>query len=78
VTPRERMRVALSHKEPDRVPIDLGASIVTSITKAAYVPRGAAAAARPWACAMAAKIGTIYCRGEGAQCRDGREAWGTR
>jgi len=38
VTPRERMKVALSHKEPDRVPIDLGASIVTSITKAAYVP----------------------------------------
>jgi uroporphyrinogen decarboxylase len=32
------MKVALSHKEPDRVPIDLGASIVTSITKAAYVP----------------------------------------
>ena len=38
MTPRERMKVALSHKEPDRVPIDLGASIVTSITKAAYVP----------------------------------------
>jgi uroporphyrinogen decarboxylase len=38
VTPRERLKVALSHKEPDRVPIDLGASIVTSITKAAYVP----------------------------------------
>lgn len=36
--PRERVRLALSHKEPDRVPIDLGASIVTSITKAAYVP----------------------------------------
>ena len=38
MTPRERLRLALSHKEPDRVPIDLGASIVTSITKAAYVP----------------------------------------
>ena len=38
MTSRERMKVALSHKEPDRVPIDLGASIVTSITKAAYVP----------------------------------------
>ena len=38
MTPRERMKVALGHKEPDRVPIDLGASIVTSITKAAYVP----------------------------------------
>lgn len=38
MTPRERVRLALGHKEPDRVPIDLGASIVTSITKAAYVP----------------------------------------
>jgi uroporphyrinogen decarboxylase len=38
VTPRERVRLALRHKEPDRVPIDLGASIVTSITRAAYVP----------------------------------------
>ena len=38
MTPRERLKIALSHKEPDRVPIDLGASIVTLITKAAYVP----------------------------------------
>ena len=38
MTPRERLRLTLDHKEPDRVPIDLGASIVTSITKAAYVP----------------------------------------
>jgi uroporphyrinogen decarboxylase len=35
---RERVLLALDHKEADRVPIDLGASIVTSITKAAYVP----------------------------------------
>jgi uroporphyrinogen decarboxylase len=34
---RERVRLALDHKEPDRVPIDLGATIVTSITKSAYL-----------------------------------------
>ena len=38
MTPRERVRRALAHEEADRVPIDLGSSIVTSITKAAYVP----------------------------------------
>ena len=38
MTPRERMRRALAHREADRVPVDLGSSIVTSITKAAYVP----------------------------------------
>jgi len=38
VTPRERVLTALDHREPDRVPIDLGSSIVTSITKAAYLP----------------------------------------
>jgi uroporphyrinogen decarboxylase len=38
MTPRERIRRALAHEEADRVPIDLGSSIVTSITKAAYVP----------------------------------------
>jgi uroporphyrinogen decarboxylase len=38
MTPRERILAALDHREPDRVPIDLGSSIVTSITKAAYVP----------------------------------------
>ena len=40
MTPRERILAALDHQESDRVPIDLGSSIVTSITKAAYVPRG--------------------------------------
>jgi uroporphyrinogen decarboxylase len=34
--PRERVLAALNHREPDRVPIDLGASTVTSITKGAY------------------------------------------
>ena len=38
MTSRERVRTALDHREPDRVPVDLGGSIVTSITKAAYVP----------------------------------------
>lgn len=34
---RERVRLALNHQEPDRVPIDLGATIVTSIAKKAYL-----------------------------------------
>ena len=38
MTPRERVLAALAHQEPDRVPIDLGSSIVTSCTKAAYEP----------------------------------------
>lgn len=33
---RERVLAALAHQEPDRVPIDLGSSIVTSITRRAY------------------------------------------
>jgi uroporphyrinogen decarboxylase len=35
---RERVRAALSHREPDRVPIDLGSTCVTSITSGAYGP----------------------------------------
>jgi uroporphyrinogen decarboxylase len=38
MTPRERVQRALAHQEADRVAIDLGSSIVTSITKAAYIP----------------------------------------
>lgn len=34
---RQRVMMALNHQEPDRVPIDLGATIVSSITKAAYI-----------------------------------------
>jgi uroporphyrinogen decarboxylase len=34
---RERVQLALDHKEPDRVPIDLGATIVSSITRRAYM-----------------------------------------
>jgi uroporphyrinogen decarboxylase len=38
MNPRERVLLALNHKEPDRIPIDLGATIVSSITKRAYIP----------------------------------------
>jgi uroporphyrinogen decarboxylase len=34
---RERVTLALNHKEPDRIPLDLGGTIVTSITRSAYV-----------------------------------------
>jgi len=33
---RERVLTALNHEEPDRVPIDLGGSVVTSISKLTY------------------------------------------
>jgi uroporphyrinogen decarboxylase len=38
MTPRERILAALSHREPDRVPVDLGSTCVTSIVAGAYVP----------------------------------------
>ena len=34
---RERVMLALNHKEPDRIPIDLGGSICSSIHKSAYI-----------------------------------------
>jgi len=34
---RERVRLALNHQEPDRIPIDLGATIVSSIARTTYV-----------------------------------------
>jgi len=34
---RQRVLQALNHQEPDRVPIDLGATIVSSIAKKAYI-----------------------------------------
>lgn len=37
MTPRERVKLALNHQEPDRVPIDLGGSICSSIHKKAYI-----------------------------------------
>ncbi|MGO9310749.1 MAG: uroporphyrinogen decarboxylase family protein [Spirochaetia bacterium] len=36
MTSRERIQTALAHEEPDRVPIDLGGSVVTSIGIPAY------------------------------------------
>jgi uroporphyrinogen decarboxylase len=37
MTSRERVIQSLNHKEPDRVPIDLGATIVSSIVKQTYI-----------------------------------------
>lgn len=34
---RKRLLITLNHKEPDRIPLDLGGTIVTSITRDAYV-----------------------------------------
>ena len=36
MTPRDRLMTALDHREPDRVPFDLGTTFVTGITKGAY------------------------------------------
>lgn len=36
MTSRERVVAAINHKEPDRVPIDLNGTIVTSLTRTAY------------------------------------------
>lgn len=35
--PRERVVAALNHQEPDRIPIDLDATIVSSIAKKTYI-----------------------------------------
>ncbi len=37
MNPRERVMRALNHREPDRVPIDLGATIVSSIVNKSYI-----------------------------------------
>jgi uroporphyrinogen decarboxylase len=37
-TPRERVAAALAHREPDRVPIDIGGTLATSITSGAHAP----------------------------------------
>ncbi len=37
MTSRQRVMQSLNHEEPDRVPIDLGATIVSSIVKQAYL-----------------------------------------
>ena len=36
LTSRERVRLALDHQEPDRVPVDIGASRITAISAIAY------------------------------------------
>jgi hypothetical protein len=36
MTPRERVRLVIDHKIPDRIPIDLGSSLVTSICASSY------------------------------------------
>jgi len=36
LTSRERVLMALDHRQPDRVPLDLGGSFVTTINVAAY------------------------------------------
>ena len=37
MTPRDRVMLALNHQEPDRIPIDLGGTIVSSIAKSSYI-----------------------------------------
>jgi len=36
MNPRERVLTALNHQEPDKVPMDLGGTIVTTLTRIAY------------------------------------------
>ncbi|MDR3590185.1 MAG: uroporphyrinogen decarboxylase family protein [Negativicutes bacterium] len=36
LTPRERVRMALNHQEPDRTPMDLGATFVSTLNYGAY------------------------------------------
>ena len=36
MTPRDRVRAALAHREPDRIPFDLGGTRVTGIHARAY------------------------------------------
>jgi len=37
MNPCERVMLALDHKGPDRIPIDLGATTVSSIAKTSYI-----------------------------------------
>ena len=36
MTSRQRLRAALEHREPDKVPIDLNGTLVTALTRTAY------------------------------------------
>lgn len=48
MTSRERVLTALDHKEPDRLPVDLGGSIVTGINAIAYAKLKRYLSARGW------------------------------
>jgi len=48
MTSRERVLAALNHEEPDRLPVDLGGSIVTGINAIAYAKLKRHLAARGW------------------------------
>ena len=37
MTPRERILAAVNHKEPDRLPVDVGGTATTTLTRGAYV-----------------------------------------
>lgn len=37
MNPRERVLASLDHREPDRIPIDLGSTVISSIHKKAYI-----------------------------------------
>jgi uroporphyrinogen decarboxylase len=37
LTPRERVIASVSHEEPDKIPIDLNGTMVTSLTRIAYM-----------------------------------------
>lgn len=47
MTSRERVIKTLSHEEPDRIPFDLGSTLVTGITKNAYINLAAALGKEP-------------------------------
>jgi uroporphyrinogen decarboxylase len=48
VTSRERVTAAINHRQPDRLPVDLGGSIVTGINAVAYANLKRFLSARGW------------------------------
>lgn len=48
MTSRERVTAAINHKQPDRLPIDLGASIVTGVNAMAYAGLKGYLSGRGW------------------------------
>jgi len=59
---RQRALAALNHKEPDLVPIDLGSTIVTTITRTAYDSLRAYLKLEPEACPKIShrQMDTVY------------------